>query len=255
MELRATFNEAAELYDRIRPGYPGGVFQDLAGYQAGQRILEIGCGTGKATVPLAERGYQVVAVELGDDMARVARRQLAGFDRVEVVTADFETWPLPAEPFDVVFSATAFHWIDPAVRMRRAAAALRPGGVLAIVSTEHILGGTVPFFVAVQDCYERFDPATPSGLRQVAADEIPRDERELAGYFGPATFHRYEWEQAYSAAEYRDLLLTYSGHRALPAADQAGLLACIGEQHRLHQNHSGQIGKRYLTQLMLATKL
>jgi len=129
-------------------------------------VLEIGCGTGQATVPLAERGYRIVAVELGTDMAAVARRNLAAFDAVEVVTAAFEEWPLPGEPFDVVFSATAFHWIDPAVRVSKSADALRPGGLLATVATHHIAGGTwnEAFFADIQRCYERFDPSTPPEL-------------------------------------------------------------------------------------------
>jgi len=103
------------------------MFDDLAAavVAPGARVLEIGCGTGQATVPLAERGYRIVAVELGTDMAAVARRNLAAFDAVEVVTAAYEEWPLPGEPFDVVFSATAFHWIDPAVRVSKSADALR----------------------------------------------------------------------------------------------------------------------------------
>jgi SAM-dependent methyltransferase len=100
--LRAIFDEAAELYDRARPGYPAALFDDLAELtplRPGSRVLEIGPGTGQATLPLAERGYQVVAVELGADLAAVARRKLAGFPNVEVVTAAFEDWPLPAEPW------------------------------------------------------------------------------------------------------------------------------------------------------------
>jgi ubiquinone/menaquinone biosynthesis C-methylase UbiE len=99
--LSRTFDEDAELYDRARPGYPSEVFDDLAklaGIGPGCRVLEVGAGTGKATSPLAERGCRITAVELGADMAAVARRNLAGFESVEIVTADFETWPLPGEP-------------------------------------------------------------------------------------------------------------------------------------------------------------
>src|SRR6266542_2199055 len=74
--LRATFNQAADLYDRARPGYPPALFDDLAelaGVGPGCRVLEIGPGTGQATVPLAERGCHIVAVELGADLAAVAR--------------------------------------------------------------------------------------------------------------------------------------------------------------------------------------
>jgi SAM-dependent methyltransferase len=256
VRLRTTFNEDAERYNRARPQYPMQMFDDLAAAvaPAGARVLEIGCGTGQATVALAERGYRIVAVELGPDMATVARRNLARFDSVEVVTAAFEDWPLPDEPFDLVFSATAFHWVDPTVRVSKSAEALRSGGLLATVGTHHIAGGSEAFFVASQDCYERFDPATPPGLRQQSASEIPEDDLELtpSGAFGAARFHRYEWELAYSTAEYLDLLLTYSGHRALPAAQRNGLLTCIAGL--IDGNHGGRVVKRYLTELRLAQR-
>jgi SAM-dependent methyltransferase len=257
LRLRRTFNEDAERYDRARPRYPAQMFDDLAAAAAppGARVLEIGCGTGQATVALAERGYRIVAVELGPEMATVARRNLARFNSVEVVTAAFEDWPLPDEPFDVVFSATAFHWIDPAVRLSKSAAALRPDGLLATVMTEHIAGGSKEFFVAAQDCYERFDPATPPGLRQQPASDIPEDDRELAssGRFGPAKFHRYEWDASYTTAQYLDLLMTYSGHRALPAAQRSGLLNCIAGL--IDDHHNGRVVKRYLTELRIAQRL
>jgi hypothetical protein len=64
-------------------------------------------------VPLARRGYEIVALELGAGLAALARRNLAGFPAVEVINVAFEAWPLPAEPFDAVVAATSFHWIDP----------------------------------------------------------------------------------------------------------------------------------------------
>ncbi|GLW09600.1 methyltransferase type 11 [Microtetraspora sp. NBRC 13810] len=231
------------------------MFDDLLGSAGpGCRVLEIGCGTGQATAPLAESGCRVVAVELGAEMAAVARRNLARFPGVEVVTAAFEEWPLPREPFDVVVSATAFHWIDPAVRVTKAADALRPGGLLATVATHHVAGGSAEFFAEVQDCYERFDPATPPGLRLTAAAGIPRDGEEVrrSGRFGPVAFHRYEWELTYATAEYLDLLRTYSGHLALLAAARDGLLACVGGL--IDGRYGGSVTKRYLTELRLAQR-
>ncbi|HEY8474503.1 MAG TPA: class I SAM-dependent methyltransferase [Natronosporangium sp.] len=205
-------------------------------------------------MPLAERGYQIVAVELGPALADLARRNLARFPRVEVVTGRFEEWPVPAEPFDVVFSATAFHWLDPAVRVAKAAAALRPGGLLATVATEHVAGGSEAFFVEVQDCYQQWDPAALTGLRLLPATEIPMDDTELvaSGQFGPARFHRYERDLTYTTAEYLELLQTYSGHLALPAPARRGLLDCIG---RLIDRHGGRVTKRHLTELRYAYRL
>ncbi len=173
---------------------PPRMFDDLAemvGLGPGCRVLEIGCGTGQATVPLAQRGCQIVAVELGSDMATAARHNLAGYRDVQVLTAAFEDWPLPREPFDVVVTATAFHWIDPAARVDKSAQALRLGGALATIATRHIAGGTERFFTEVQGCYERFDPQTPPDLRLPAADRRPptadrrRDRRRPCGP-GPA---------------------------------------------------------------------
>lgn len=252
--LRHTFNDVAELYDRARPGYPAQLFDDLVGLTGigpGSRVLEIGCGTGQATVPLAMRGCQITAVELGAGMAEAARANLAGFPSVEVVTAAFEDWPLPAEPFDAVVSATAFHWIDPEVRLVKTAQALRRAGALAIIATHHVAGGDEAFFAEVQRCYEYWDSTTPPGLRLSAAAEVPQGE-ELGGstLFGPPVFRRYQWELSYSTAAYLALLSTYSGHRALTPTARAGLLDCIGEL--IDNRHEGRVTKRYLNELQVA---
>jgi SAM-dependent methyltransferase len=259
-ELRETFDTAAERYDRARPGYPAELFDDLveqARLEPGARVLEIGCGTGQATRPLAERGFTIVAVELGASLAAVARRNLAPFPAVEVVVAAFEDWPLPAEPFDLVLCATAFHWLDPAVRLKKVADALRPGGALAVIATEHVAGGTAPFFVDMQDCYERWDPATPPGLRLQPSEAIPPAASRLQLDDAPAQFEpgierRYVWEQPYTTASYLDVLLTYSGHMAFPDAARAALLECIA--HLIDTNHDGTIVKCYLNQLCVARR-
>jgi SAM-dependent methyltransferase len=258
VRLRETFDEDAELYDRARPSYPAALFVDLAALSEvgpGCRVLEIGCGTGQATTPLAERGWEITCVELGANMAAVAKRKLAGFPAVQIVVSAFEVWPLPVEPFDIVFAATAFHWLDPAIRVGKAADALRLGGTLATVSTHHIAGGDTEFFAEVQLCYERWDPInTPVGLRLQPATAIPNDSAELdrSGRFGPATFRRYEWDLAYSTSAYIETLLTYSGHRALAPEARANLLACIAQL--IDTRYGGQITKRYMTELRAARR-
>jgi trans-aconitate methyltransferase len=110
--LHQTFGEDAELYDRVRPTYPPDLYDDIAellGNPDQVRVLEIGSGTGLATAPMVERGWSVTAVELSPDMARVAQAKLPD---VEVIVADFDSWVLPAASYDLVISATAFHWLD-----------------------------------------------------------------------------------------------------------------------------------------------
>ena len=94
----------------------------------------MGCGTGKLTELLVERGLRVEAVDPGSNMIAVARRRLAGNDAVDFHLGRFEDVDLPGKAFDAVFSATAFHWVEPAVGWAKAAAHLKLGGLLALLS-------------------------------------------------------------------------------------------------------------------------
>lgn len=249
--LRDTFNEAAELYDRARPRYPPALVDELirrVGLGPDSRVLEIGPGTGQLTVPIAESGCRLTAVELGPALAAVARRHLRAFPDAHVEVADFEQWALPSEPFDLVVCATSFHWLDPAVRVAKVPAALGPDGVLALVTTHHVEGGSVDFFVRVQECYERWDPATPPGLRPLPEAGIATDTGELEEW-GRVEAYRFPQEISYSTQEYVDLLLTYSGHRALNAPARQGLLRCIRDL--IETRHAGRVTKRFLHELLL----
>jgi hypothetical protein len=137
--------------------------------------------------------------------------------------------------------------------MQKAADALRPGGMLAVISTEHIAGGSHQLFVDFENCYQRFNP-DPSGEGLLPADAIPTDSAEFdaSGRFGPVEFRRYEWERRYTTAEYLDLLSSYSGHRAMTDEARDGLYGCISA---LIDAAGGSITKRYLTQLAAANLL
>jgi SAM-dependent methyltransferase len=254
--LRGIFDQDAELYDRVRPGYPADLFAqlaELADLGPHRRLLEIGAGTGKATVPLAGTGSRIVAVELGPSMAAVCGRNLAAFPNAQVVNAGFEDWPLPEEPFDVVLAATSWHWLDPILRVAKTVQALRPGGLLAVIETHHVAGGDEGFFADVQACYERYDPTTQPGLRLPIAEEVPRHaDTDGSGWFEPAAFHRYQWRETYSTSGYLDLLMSYSNHRALPEPARAGLLRCIA--NLIDSRYGGRIAKQYLTQLWVARR-
>src|SRR5271166_3357342 len=132
--LKVTFDTVADRYHQVRPAYPDQLYDALisaARLQPGARLLEVGGGTGKATRPLAERGFSITCLEPGPHLAAVARRNLAGRGDVRIIEEAFEDWePHGAAGFDLVFAATAWHWIDPAVGYRLAWRALRPGGHL-----------------------------------------------------------------------------------------------------------------------------
>lgn len=218
----SAFDGVAAAYDRVRPSYPEELFADLwayAGIGGEPEVLELGAGTGKATASLLAGGARVTAVELGPNLAAFLAAKFGGHPRLRVLNAAFEQAELAEAAFDVVVAATAFHWLDPAVRLPRCHAALRPGGALAIIDTNQVASvADRGFFARCQPIYRRFYPdeeaaalpdsgAWPEAFREVSESDLFEDVR----------LWRYPWDQRYSTAEYAALVRSYSNTQSLGA--------------------------------------
>ena len=255
-QLRVTFDDVPELYDRARPLYPEQLFEDLrdlSGLPKHGRILEIGPGTGQATLPLAQAGYEIVGLELGEQLAAFARAKLSPFKNVAIITTPFESWDAgDDEKFDAVVAFTAFHWIDPALRFKRPAELLNPNGSLAVVTTQHVApGGSDQFWSEVQEDYDAVDPSDDS--RPPPQPEDVRDlSREIdeSGYFKNIATRRYLWDVTYSADEYIAVLDTYSGHRSLEGSKREDLNERI--RKRIEVRPDATVTKTYLATLNVA---
>lgn len=226
-DIRLSFNEAADIYDRIRPSYPADLFDVLFHMlPAEPQIIEVGPGTGQATKDLLARGASVHAIEIGPAMAAKLRSNLSS-DRLRVTVADFEAVGIPAGRADAVFSATAYHWISRQAQTDRPAELLRRGGIVAIVDLIQVDSpDDAGFFAASQPIYARYGqghtgPPAPS---RENADPAIRHVLEADHRFDAVAVHRYDWNQTYSAADYRQLMLTYSGTRMMDESDRLGLL-------------------------------
>jgi SAM-dependent methyltransferase len=219
--LRATFDDSPELYDRSRAVPPPSLFDDLitlARLEPGARLVEVGCGTGQATLALAERGYEIVGIELGESLASFTRRKLTPFPRVTIVTSSFEEWNPTGEPFDAVVAFNSFHWIDPALRYAKTAEVLRDGGALAVVGMRFVVHDEAdPVWMALQDDYEAV-----AGLHEprIHTDAVKdrSAEFETSGYFRNVSVRQYRWDITFGADDYIALLSTSSWHRRLDDA-------------------------------------
>lgn len=238
---RITFDAVADLYDEMRPGYPQAVFDDIpiiSGVGPASRLLEIGCGSGHATLAFARRKLSIDCVELGANMGALAHQNLAAFDRVTITVADFDHWNTAAR-YHLIYSASAYHWLNPATRIEHIAHLLAPAGWLAVWRNHHVrgTGASEAFFRAAQAIYAREAPALAvkfTGL--LDPEQIPpteRDEWLASGLFCDALTRVYQWRRRYSASEYVRMLDTHSDHRLLPQESRerlfAGLAALIGD--------------------------
>ena len=237
-KLKTTFNTASTLYEEIRPGYPEKLIEDvldISGIENNSRILEVGCGTGKATRPFAERGYELVCLDIGADLIVVAREKLKEFPNVSFIEQAFEAWK-SEDKFNLVISATAFHWVDPNVRYLKASEVLRSDGSLAVFSNQHVRKEE-GFFAKSQSLYDQYYlPLTAD--RPTHATDMPGVEA-----FRSPIRRVYSWTQTYSSEQYIKLLNTYSDHIALP--DKNKRLLFEGIVNLIETKYNGQVTKHY----------
>lgn len=189
-------------------------------------VIEVGPGTGQATGDLLARDASVHAIEIGPAMAAKLEANLPS-ERLRISVGDFEDVNINAGSADAVFSATAFHWISRPVQTGRPAEILRPAGVVAIVDLIQVDSpDDSGFFAACQPIYERYRQGHtgPSAPARDQADPAIRDVLRADPRFHSVAVRRYDWNQTYSAAEYRLLLRSYSGTQMMEQDARLGLL-------------------------------
>jgi len=258
-ELRQTFESVAATYHTSRPRYPAALFDELersAGLSAPADILEIGCATGIATEPMARRGHRITCVELGSALAAEARANLDGYPEVSAVCASFESWePSAWGAFDLVHAATAWHWLDPATRYRRAHRHLRPGGALAFWSATHVVPvDGDPFFVELQEVYDEIGESLPGDWVFPKPGELSDQTAEIitSGLFTPVVVRHFDWETIHDADSYIALLETFSSHRVMQAWQRQRLYAEI--RRRLGQRATGTLRRHWGAVLHVARR-
>lgn len=255
--FRTSFDQAADDYDAVRPGYPAALINDIvtiAALPAHAHILEIGCGTGQATMPFAQGGYQLTCLDIGAALLAIAQRKFSSYLNVHFHHVAFEDWPAQPNMFDLVMSATAFHWIAPEISYPKAAYLLKDTGSLAIFSNEH----------------RPFPPKFAANLHQIEQRMIPgwpdpRNDPDLDAaitaivatinathLFAPVVIKTYPWSQTYTTAEYLCLLNTYSNYRNLEEDTRTQVFQDIADL--IDQRYGGAITKSYLAVLYLAQK-
>jgi ubiquinone/menaquinone biosynthesis C-methylase UbiE len=259
--LRNTFDSQAELYHEARPKYPTELFDELIQSTClhnNAHLLEIGPGTGQATAPLAERGYHITAIELGGSLAKIARRELAKHQNVEVITGAFEEMDLPLKSFDLVYAATAFHWIKPDVKFIKSHELLKDDGHLTIIHTNHITNKTDDeFFYSSQPIYQKYRDNRPKSTKDSKSPLLQIED------LAPDVFNEKLFEQiffkvfpvsiSYTADEYVKLIATYSPTIAMPQELREAFLDEL--RNLINNKFDGHITKHYGMTLTIGRKI
>ncbi|MHB1485769.1 MAG: class I SAM-dependent methyltransferase [Saccharofermentanales bacterium] len=235
MDLRLTFNEVSEDYGRLRPHYPDALSSDLIKYSklnATKKALEIGIGAGQATLPFLKTGCELKAVEIGDNLARYSREKFVSYERFTVLNQDFESALLDEDSFDLIYSASAFHWINPEIGFPKVCRLLKNGSVFAWISVQPAPAHK-HMHDELEEVYEKFNRYFSVGkLEFDRFPEVQRKQSDRVNSFKQYGFIEivdkiYHGTRTLNASDYATICGTYSDHRAIPEADRSLLLSEI----------------------------
>ncbi|MCM3738006.1 methyltransferase domain-containing protein [Bacillus cytotoxicus] len=255
-ERKYTFDDIAEEYEKIRPTYPKELFQDLfmyANIEKEERILEIGCGTGKATEGLVELGYkQIDCIELGERLAKFTAAKFQNENSLNVYQGNFENWDQQDDSYSLAVSATAFHFINPEIGYQKVANLLHKHGTMAFFWTYHIQPDA-DVFREIGACYEKYAPQLHPN-QFPTPEELIEERKNLTmqhDLFQDLVVKTYKWTDTYTSDDYIALIHTQSAHRLLPQEVKEKLFRSI---HNVIEKHGGKIEKPQFVALYLARK-
>jgi len=252
-----SYDAVADSYDLGRPGYPEPLIEDcvrMAGLTHDSRILEIGCGSGQATRPFAHRGFHMVCLEPGPNLAALARRNLAIFPRIEIQEERFEDWALESGTFALVLAATSIHHVEKSVQYAKSAQALKPRGYIAVVSNQP--GQDDREFRAELDrIYAKWWGGLTAQIytKRTLKNRISTTKKQIetSGRFGPVEIRQYPWTVEYDSIRYMALLDSDSSRLNHPPEAQEGLKKDIAE---VISRLGGTVRRGYVAVLALARR-
>ncbi len=263
---RIIFDEIVANYDKVRWGYPDELYMDIIRYsrpEKGKKALEIGAGTGKATVRFLDMGYDITAVEMGVNMTEFLLDRFKEYKNFNVVTATFEDASLEEAQYDLIYAASAFHWVDAEIGCPKVYRLLKEGGTFALFRNNAVPADGEELYEEIQTLYIKYYNSYYTSIKRpvrksredfLKPSEIYKSFRfeDLERYgFREVTMKLYDASQTYSADEYIALLDTYSDHRGLPDDNRTALYAGIREAIL---RHGGYHKVDYIFQLYMGRK-
>lgn len=243
MDLRLTFNEDAPNYDRLRPTYADELFNDVINFSnlnSSKSALEIGIGTGQATLPFLKIGCKVTAIEIGDKLAQFSRGKFAEFKTFEVINQDFESVQLDENAYDLVYSASAFHWIPQEIGLPKVYKLLKSGGVFAWFSIQPTPAQEHTYIhEAMQKIYDKYSHffvehkplLIGPQMRQQQAEKKRLDRSNALKQYGFVDVNDkfYYGSRTFNAEDYTTLISTFSDHKAMPEENRIPFLKKISD--------------------------
>lgn len=258
--LEWTFDTVASTYEKMRPGYVEELYRTIFDYipiGENSNVVEVGSGGGQATAPILKTGCKLTAVEYGEQFSELLKDKFKEYSIFSVITGKFEDAELKENAYDLVLSASAFHWVPEKIGYEKVYAILKNGGVFARFANHPYRDkGNPALSKEIDDIYDAYYYKFHNKKREELTEyteEQAKDRAQIAGKYGftdirYALFYR---ERIFTAKEYVQLLGTYSDHIAIEETIRRKFFSKIEEAIN---NHGGAITIYDTIDLQLARK-
>ncbi len=252
---KETFNDILQDYEEARPGYSDALFRDiiqLSNINENSRLLEIGCGTGQATEAFVKAGYELIGVELGKNLANYLKAKFKDYDNFKVNNSSFEDWSGAEKSFDLIISATAFHWVQPEIGYPKTHRLLKEGGSIALFWHMSLLA-TAENLQKISEIYRAYAPELKHLKTVEEQERIKLEQFDTYTKYGfkDITYREYSWEAEYSSGKYLRLLNSYSSYQMLSKAKRDLVLSKI---QAVVEGNGGKINVPHKVRLYFARK-
>jgi SAM-dependent methyltransferase len=254
-EFEKTFDHAVLDYDASRPTYTKELYDDIFTYHSidgKSKVLEIGIGTGKATKPFLDTGAEVIAIEPGGNLAAFAKERFAKYRNITLLNITLQEYECLGDSFDLVYAATAFHWIPEDYGYKKVYELLKKGGCFARFAYHAGMDKTRPELVdEIQNLYKTY-----AGWNKAPKEFGEEDAKKIAFIaekygFIDIEYKLYHWTKDFTADEYMQLLRTYPDHMAIEPKEREKLFLGIA---KAIEKHGGIITIHYTADMQLGRK-
>ncbi len=248
------FDKAADFYDIYRPSYPAELIDRIineTGINPGDRVLEIGSGSGKATELFEKRGFYLQCIEPGENLVKVGRQKFKDSSKVDFIISRFEDWSETPGSFDLAFSAQAFHWVPKPPGYEKCASALKPDRCLALFWNMY-LRGPEPADEELAGICKHYNVLFLNSSDELE-DRIGSISREItdSGCFSSPDIFRYPWSKSYDADSFIGFLKTGNGYIGLSSSEKQELNEKISS---IAAKNGGTLTQKFICVLFLAKR-
>ncbi|MBS4536673.1 class I SAM-dependent methyltransferase [Clostridium sp. D2Q-14] len=216
MDKRFTFNEDVKNYDKWRPSYCKELFNDIIQYSElnqNKKAVEVGIGTGQATKPFLVTGCDVTAIELGKNLAEYSKEKFKEYKNFSVYNTSFENFEFNDNSFDILYSATAFHWIPEDIGYPKVLNLLKNNGTLALFWNKPFIKREDDLLhQKIQSIYQKYGFSDTKFIENDTA-RYNKISKTIQSYgFRDLEVKLYHQTRVFNSSGYISLLNTYSDH-------------------------------------------